>query len=219
MNINSLKIFIPLLVIITLFIFVGKFGWTKVVSIREKISLTQKQEKVLSQKLSLLTDVEGTAASASLLTSGAMPSQNPSLSVMSQVRIIAIESALNPINIKSGVSVEDKSGISQVDVSFDVEGGRSAILDFLKKIETIAPITVVEKVKLNDLGGVAKAKVTLKAFYAEFPKKLPGLTDAINDLTNGEKDILDGILELRQPQFISLTPSTPGERLDPFSPD
>lgn len=218
MNINSLKIIIPLLVIIPLFIFIGKFGLAKVVSIRGKISLAQKQEKVLSQKFSLLTDVEETAASASLLTSSALPSQNPSLSVMSQIRIISKESALNPINIKSGASVQDKAGISRVDVSFDVEGGRSVILDFLKKVGTFAPITVVEKVKLNDLGGVTRAEVTLKAFYAEFPKKLPGLTEAINDLTNDEKNILDEILELRQPQFVSLTPSAPNERLDPFSP-
>ena len=218
MKITILKPFIPLFVIILLFITIAKFGLGKISQVRAKISQAQKQERVLSQKLSVLSDVRVVVSDDSSVASITFPNKNPSLTVAYQVKAEAGLMGLTPLNIKSGTAIEDKSGLSRVDVNFDIEGQRSLVLEFLKRIEAFAPITMVEKVKLNEVGGVARAQVTVKAFFAELPKKLPALGEALNDLTVDEKDILTQISSLRQPLFVSLSPSTPAERPDPFSP-
>jgi len=217
MKINILRPFIPLVIIIILFSATAKFGLAKISEVRSKISQAQREERVLSQKLSVLSDVEVGVSNDSSLVSSTIPNRNPSLIVASQIKVEAGLLGLTPLNIKSGTGIEDKSGLSRVDVNFDIEGQRSTVLEFLKKIEGFAPITLVEKVKLNEVGGVARAQVTVKTFFAELPKKLPALGEALNDLTSDEKKILTEASGLRQPLFVNFSASTPGERPDPFS--
>lgn len=208
----------PLLVIAILFIFVAKYAIGKITDVRAKIATERKNETVLQQRLNLLSEIQGDVLSSSDVSLSALPEANPSLIIMTQLKGLAAENALTLSNIKSGGEVADKSGLKRVDISFDAVGPRPLIMQFLQKVETFAPIALVDKVKLNETAGVAKASVTVKSFWADLPTKLPPIDSPLADLTADERKTLTDVVTLTQPVFLEVTPSEAGGREDPFNP-
>lgn len=212
---NIIRLAGPLVAIVLLFILVGNFGAGKVSEIRASVAKEKKNVTILSQKLSLLNEVTESVSSASL-ASTALPEKNPALAAISQLKSLAVTQNTLISKIKSGSAGKDKSGISKVDITFDLEGQRSQVFQFLTAIENIAPISRVEKVKLNEIAGATRATITIKSYFAELPTKLPALTDAVNDLTADEKKTLSEVTGLTQPNFVSLPASQGGGKPDPF---
>lgn len=208
----------PLLVIAILFVFVAKYAMGKISEVRGKILTERKNETVLQQRLNLLTEVEGDVLSSSDISLSALPEANPSLMVITQLKSLAAESGITLTNIKSGGGTSDKSNIKRVDVAFDATGARPLIMQFLQRVGTVAPISLIDKVKLNETGGVTRATVTVKSFWADLPTKLPPLDAALPGLTAAEESTLTDVLTLTQPVFLEVTPSETGGREDPFNP-
>jgi hypothetical protein len=208
---------LPLLASVLVFVVILKFGFGKISEVRLKVNDAKKNQTVLTQKLDVLNEVSADILTSSSISSVALPEANPSLSVISQLRRLAVERAINLTNIKTSAEIPDKSGLKRVDVTFDVEGPRVLVLDFFSGIEKFAPISMVEKVKLNEVGGSTRGSVVVKSFWAELPKKLPSLTEKLNDLTNDERATLGDIAALTQPSFVSVPPSDVSGRSDPFS--
>jgi len=91
----------PLLVVIILFALVGKFGVTKVIEIRSKIVAAENSVATLTQKLNLLQTISSTVASGAPLANSALPSQNPSLAVSSQLKTLAGQDGVLVSSVKS----------------------------------------------------------------------------------------------------------------------
>ena len=91
------------------------------------------------------------------------------------------------------------------------------MLEFLKSIDTIAPITLVDKIKINEVGGTTRAEVSVKSFFAALPTKLPSLTEPLRDLTEAERETLSKISALTQPPFTDIPPSQGEGKIDPFA--
>lgn len=206
----------PLVVVIILFIFAGQFGFSKVSDIRAQIDKAQKDNSVLTQKLNLLQEVSSSLAAGSGVAVTALPDKNPSIVVLSQIKNIALSAGVTLGNIKAGDSIQDNSGLFRVDISFEATGARPQIISFLQNIEKIAPITRIDKIKINESGGAALTNITLKSFFSPLPTTIPPVTQAISDLTPAEKTILTNITNLTQPTFVDLPASGGSGRTDPF---
>lgn len=207
----------PLLIVLLLFAVVGKFGISKVTDLRTQLNSLQKDQTVLSQKLNILQSLSQTLSQGSGFAMSAFPEDNPALTVISQLKRIAPTGGVSLTNIKAGAEVKDKSGLSRVDVSFEATGPRSSVLAFIKDIQTLAPITLVDKVKITELGGIAKADVSVKSFWSALPTSIPSVAQPITDLTSQEKSVLGTVSSLLQPSLTNVSPVS-GGKSDPFSP-
>lgn len=212
-----LKASLPLLATVLVFVVILKFGLGKVTEVREKVDVAERDQAILGQKLNVLQDASGIILSSSSTSLLALPESNPSLSVISQLRRLSAERGISLSNIKTSGEITDKSGLKRVDVTFDLEGSRTLVIDFLQSIDKFAPISGVDKIKLNEAGGVIRGSIVVKSFWSELPKKLPSLTDKINDLTADEKQTLTQISGLIKPIFVEVPPSDSTARSDPFN--
>lgn len=206
----------PLLVVIVLFIFVGNFGISKVLGIRMQIASAQDSQAVLTQKLNLLQTLSPTAATAAPVTASAVPDSNPTLSAISQLRILALQGGIAISGIKSTSGISAINGMNEASVSFTADGTLSQIFSFLDSTRTIAPILVVDKITLTEAVGSVNAGITVKAYWAALPKTIPSIDAPVTDLTSSERDTLTKVVGLTQPSFTQVTPSQGGINPNPF---
>lgn len=209
---------LPLLVVVILFVVVGKFGVGKISDIRNQIGSAAADQKVLSQKLDILRRIESNGAQWSNTVVAALPDSNPSLSVMSQIKVLTGMNGLAISEVKAGSPAVDTAGLSSVTTSFSVTGPRSQIESFVGSIASFAPITIVDKIRIIELApGSSIASISVKSFWAPFPTKIPAITQAIPDLTQAEQQTLQDLSSLTQPTFTEITPVS-GGKSDPFAP-
>lgn len=212
-----LKAILPLFIVITLFLIIGKFGFGKITEIRNKIASAQSDKQVLTQKLDILKNIEVNGEKFSNIAVSALPETNSSLAVISQIKILSGKVGLIVSEIKSGSPGTNPSGLSFVNISFKVMGQREQIESFITDISSIAPITIVDKIKISESSpGISTGNISIKSFWAPFPTKIPGVDKAIPDLTSQEQKTLQGLNELTQPIF-TVIPAGEGGRADPFS--
>ncbi len=214
LTINSV---LPLIIVLILFLIVGKFGIAKVVEVRSQTIQVEKDQNVLKQKLTLLQSINDTLATGSSAAVAALPANNPSLVVVSQLKNLSISNGVSISGIKAGAETLDPSGLSKVSINFIVAGNRPSVISFLTSIETIAPITLIDKIKMNEGSGQTIANVSVKSFWSALPKTLPDLNQPITDLTAAEKKTLIEVSGLVQPVFEEVTPTEGGGKSDPFS--
>lgn len=208
----------PLAVVLILFLTVGNFGIAKVREIGTQVDRATIDKNVLTQKLDVLQTVNQTLGDAPNLATAALPSSNAVLLSVSQLKNLAFVNTLVLSNIKAGSESKDATGLSKADISFEVSGTRPQIIAFLKATQGVAPIILVDAVKLNESGGVARGTITAKTFWAPLPQTLPSVISAVSDLSSDEKKILISITSLTQPTFLVLPPASTGGKADPFSP-
>lgn len=213
-----MRVLIPLLVVIILFVLVGQFGFGKISDIRNQIANAKTDQEILMQKLDILRGIESNGQESSNLVVAALPDSNPSLLVVSQIKLLAGKEGLTVSRLKAGTPAVGTSGLSSVNISFNVVGSRSQVESFIKGINLIAPITIVDKVKITESSpGTSLGIVSLKSFWSPFPTKIPAVSQPLTDLTPAEKQTLQQLRTLSQPIF-SQIPAGQGGKSDPFSP-
>jgi hypothetical protein len=196
----------PLFLVIIFFIFVGKYSVSKVTDLRSRIESAQNSEMILTQKLNVLQTISATAESGARVASLAVPATNPSLIVVSQLRKLAIANGVVLSAIKSTTGEAVTTGLNQATISFTTDGARSQVFSFISSIDKIAPISLVSKIEITEGGGVLRADIGIKTFWADIPKTIPSVTTPISDLTSAEKETLTKILGLIQPTFTEVAP-------------
>jgi hypothetical protein len=206
----------PFLISILLFILVGNFGIARINDVRAQISEARINQNVLGQKVETIQAISGTVGNFSSAATVALPDANTALAVIGQMKSLALTNGIILTNIKTGPATNDASGLSRVDISFDAEGSRTQISTFLKASTGIAPITIIDRIKISETGGVAKAGVVAKSFWAPLPASVPTSTQTLNGLTSDEQATLTRVSALSQPLFFEITPSS-GGKTDPFA--
>jgi Tfp pilus assembly protein PilO len=198
--------------------FGGRFVWSQLGRLRQEVKLAQKNEQVLQAKVNLLQSLQGSIAIQSSGLVQALPEKNSSVTAISQIKLLASESGLLVSNLLVGGEIaSDKAGLSRAEVKFEVEGAKPTVVSFLKQISQFAPITSLEDVRINDVSGVARATVTLSAYWSGYPDKLPAIAEPLETLTAEEQDLISEVLGLREPIFVNLSPSVPLPRPNPFA--
>jgi len=209
--------FIPLISLVILGVIAFKFGIGKISEVRAKVSQEKNDLNVLQAKLNLLEEVRATVSTSSNLVTVALPPENPVLIALNQLRESAFLNGLIFENAKTGSESVDTSGLSVVDITFDVSGERAQIFEFLATIPKMAPISIIDKVKLSESGGGARATIIVSSLWAELPTTLPKVDQAISDLTPDEEEVLTEISQLIKPAFAEIAPGAGGGKTDPFS--
>ncbi len=212
-----LKSVAPLVIVIILFVIVGKFAIAQVTNLRNQISEAKKTQSVLSNKLNILRSISQVSISGTNAALIALPKSNPSLQVMSQLKFLASSNLVVIEGIKVSMAGDSSDSLSHVTTSFNIIGPKDAIIAFVKSVDTIAPITFVEKMELVEDSGLSAANITTKTYYASLPTTIPTVTQTITDLTSSEKDLLSQIGGLSQSALeIPASASVSGINPNPF---
>lgn len=205
---QTITVAAPLLVVIVLFLLVGNFGVSKILGVQAEIDSAQKSEKTLTQKLSLLQTLSTDAVLRVNVVGSALPDTNPALTLISQLKNVALANGVFMTTIKSSGGSANTTGLNEANISFSLEGTRDQIFTFLTAVSGISPITIVNNVSINESLGSLKADVSVKSFWAVFPKTIPDIISPIDDLTANEKRLLTKISGLTQPKFTEIAPTS-----------
>lgn len=205
-----------LLVSIILFVFGAKTGIAKISEQGRTLNDAKKTQGVLAQKESLLRQIETEVSSQVDVLANVVPEKNPALTMVSQIKNLAVLSGITITTFKIGAA-KDAGSVSFVDVSYDADGDLVLLISFLNTIKTLAPLSTIDTAKINQQGGVASANVRIRVYFAGYPTKLPSLTEAVNELTSEEEGLLDTLSGLTLPVFTTLTPQAPTVRESPFN--
>lgn len=216
---NVLSSTLPLIIVIILSLVVGNYGIGRVMNLQAQISQATQDQATLTQKLNTLQSISATVGSGSQVAATALPDKNPVLATLSQIRSLGVQNVVAVSGLKAGTEAKDPSGLSAVSINFSVTGSRSGVIAFLDSVSKIAPISLVDKIKLNESAGQTQVTVTVRTFFAAFPTTIPSVTQNLTDLTPAEKDTLTKISSLIQPQFVTVPAQTGGGgKANPFAP-
>ena len=207
-------IFFVLITALTLFGF--KAGLAKILELRTTLAETNIKENILKEKAGVLGSLQDSFDLQANPAVASIPEKNPALFALSQLKNLAQTKGIFLANIKVGLGANELTGISPVDISFDVEGNLSQVLDFTGSIKTITPLTRVTGVEFGFIEARVRATVSVKTYWAPYPIKIPSLVDPAAPLSADEKEILLKISQLSRPSFINLLPSSPTEVPNPF---
>ena len=213
---QSLIATLPFVVTLFLFILVGKFGISKVVSIRTESAKAEKIQTVLTQKLTLLQTLSPTIGQQANITTQALPSENPALAAVLQLKLLASTNSVVISSIKSGAGSLASSGFHEVSINFVIDGNRDQVFNFLRGIAGVSPIMTVGKIRISESLGASRAEVGVTTYWVDLPKTLPSVTSPVSDFTAGEKGILTKIAGLTQPTYQQLVPSQGDINPEPF---
>jgi Tfp pilus assembly protein PilO len=214
---QGLKSAVPLLVIAALFLVVGKFSLSQIANLRSEIGDAENKQSILSNKLHILDSISKDPTANADQVLFALPKSNPTLQVVSQLKLLAVQNSLVLDSIRSAEGSSGSNNISSVKITFNVMGAREQVALFIKAIETVAPITFVGRVDITENAGLEIAAVSVSSFYAPLPKTLPSVTEAVTDLNASEKSMLSQVNTLIRPSFSEITTATPsGLNANPF---
>lgn len=215
-NISAIGLpFLYLAASVILFVFALRIGVSKISEQRKTIGEETGTQRVLQQKESFLREVETQVSDFVDASSNAVPEKNPALAMVSQLKNLALIQGLTLTSFKIG-SESQTPGTSYVELTFGVDGTTPNVLGFMQSLTTVAPVSTVEKAKINTVGGIASANVSVRVYFAPFPTKLPALTEPLTQLNDEEKSLLDTLSSLSLPAFVKLAPQEPGARANPF---
>jgi hypothetical protein len=173
-------------------------------------------EKVLESKKNILTQIEGQIGSYADTVALALPDKNPVVTMVSQIKNLAAVKNISLNDIKGGSESPPQGDLSYIDINLTAEGPIFAVVDFLKSLEGIAPLSTLERAKINQSGASARAEISVRSYFSPYPQLLPQITEQVSDFTADEKDILTKLTQLTKPIFINLIPQQPEIRPSPF---
>ena len=214
------KIALPALISLAAFVALGAvafFGVTKVVRLRgETLDLRQKNV-LLEQKIGPLQRA-GQSLTPELAgeLSSALPSANPSVSLLSQIRsaLAGSDIVLKGIDVRPEEAGGD-SGINKVGISMEVEGSPSELFDFFVGMEKSSPIMNLSNLELKVANQEVLAKAQYVGFWASFPEKIASVEGFSERLTDEEILLLEEIAAFSAPKELKLP--SPEAKLDPLN--
>ncbi len=210
-----------MLIFIILFVIGIKIVLAKVILMTDEIANTETSANVLEANVAVLENVQRDVIPLTEKTVLALPSQNPVLSAISELKSLSSARGLLLENIKvGGGSESDTSTTSRVEITFNIQGSFSGVTEYLKVLGKITPIIRIEKVQMDRVGADIRANTTISSYFSEFPKLIVENDKPIADLTEEEKTILASLSSLNAPQTedfsLPLSP-IPSSRTDPFN--
>lgn len=199
-----------------LFAIVYNVGVSRISQQNQQLAITKKNESVLAERVSVLQEVSGTVTTQAKAADAAVPSINPGLITLSQVRTLASKTSLSVIDFGIGSEIIDVGGLKKVEVDITVEGKFGDVVSFISQLNSIAPISVPTKIRMTSAGGLSRASLSANSYFAALPTRLPALTEPVRKLTAAETDTISKISALSQPAFLELTPQAAVPRSNPF---
>lgn len=198
--------------------FAVKTGIAEISREKEELREIRKNIDSLKAKDSALREVQSSTVAQVDAAVQAVPSVNPVLLVISQIKNLGAEKGIviSKLQAGGGAGIK-KTELDTSDVSFDAQGDMFLMLDFIKSFARISPLTTIEKITFSQTGGVGIASIVVKSYWAGLPEKIPSAIQPLVGLTSEEEKTLAKIQGLIPLPYSKLTPLPPSGRSNPFS--
>lgn len=192
------------------FIFVGLIISGLVVGVyfvNQFTTLSESQAK-LTDEIAVLTERKTVLESVNNITSDntsraqlALPIENNSLTLLSQIRTIATELGLVIKNLDLVAQPASGPTLAQSTLNFDVDGTSVSIMKFIFELKKVAPVMSVDTLSMVASSGNAGASaiVSVRSPWAPVPTKLPALSEAIVSLSPQETELSSELASYRYP--------------------
>lgn len=183
-------------------------GLTRLRTQMDALSSARKNEEILEQKTEILRSLSATLLERSDRTLTAVPSKNPVLWYLSQLKQLSARHSvfLDDIKITFASSRVDESS-GEIKMVVVVKGTEQNIIDLISELSEIAPLTKLANLEIEKSQGLSEATVNISTSWHGRPETIPAISEPIKDLSALEIDLLERVFGLRQPAFTSLDPS------------
>jgi Tfp pilus assembly protein PilO len=206
-----------LVILIILSVVLFKLGVTKLTALQTELTETQKEVQTLEQKNAILAEISPTIAQNASLFSFALPADDPSAMVISQLRMLSASSGVMMNSISSRPNTKEGTLPGDV-VSINITGQGTGVFSFLSDLGTITPLVLVGNVAISqDKSGTDSADVTLNSYWSPYPETIPAATEPVVNLSDSENALIARMATYKVPTFTELTPQgTTSSRSSPF---
>lgn len=206
------------LILIVIFLLISN-SYSSITSTNREISESRQEESVLSQKLSILKEIEFSIEDKTSIATSALPEENSALILLALLKNISKEEnvLISSTEVDSPILVGEN--ISKTNIEIKILGeDLQSVSRYVVGISKVVPISTLEEVTLeiDQSSGQIGATVKLSPYWASFPVVISGLTEPIRNLTTEEIVLLTNLEELRKIETIEIKPTDPIEGRDPF---
>lgn len=218
-NITTLALPIIYLVVLVIVAFISiKAGYQQIDKQRKDVNAAKKTESILNEKYNTLQDAQSFISKYVDPASFALPDKNPSLYILSQMKQLT---SLRPVvvadfNFGRGSTLTSED-IGSVSMSFNISGSVNDVISYYQDMIKLAPIITFATFDITTDSQALQVDTRADSFYAEYPDKLPSITQPISKLTSSEMQTLEEISTLTPPSFTTLDPNGPFTRENPFA--
>jgi hypothetical protein len=212
----------PILILtflIVLIIIVIQTGYSRIPTQLEKSKSGKAKERVLSENLSVLRQVQAGVLEQSSACLFALPEKNPSPFTLSLMKRFAEDKSILIEKVKTTNIHETQEGISSIRILITAksDGGILPVRDFIQDFLEAVPISRVDVVELDDVSDEIGFELELSNYWSGLPEQLPAIDAPIRQLTEKESDLLERVATLERPEFTTLAPAQSTERETPFN--
>lgn len=211
---------ISMLVLTILLYVVISTGIKKISKQRREIASSEKTINVLNEKVKNLTSFSTKYDNLYDKVLLALPNQSPLLYAYAGVRKAALDNnvILDDLSLGGGGRKSGSKGLSENGISFNVTGPVENVISFLKSLNNLAPITLIDKVTIGSSGGELSGEVKISSFWAPSSiEKAPSIVSPIVPFTEADNALFDKVSTLRPPALGEVTPKKGSGRVDPFN--
>lgn len=218
---NVRLLLVPIAIIgidVTLFAYLASTGYSRITKQLSEYRSAQGSEKVLSDKLEILRQVEAEISTGAESTVIALPNKNPGIFSISQLRLLSSENGFVIENLELANELRDQD-VDKMDLKMDLVGqDLPSVVNFLTNIQALAPIMTISEVNIEvEKEGGWLTKMQVSIYWSSLPTTLPKIDERTQGLTQQEVQILTKVSNLKPPLFSVLEPSLPRSRSQPFN--
>ncbi len=219
-NVNVIALAMPILlvaILVGLFVSSAKIAYPKISSQISELDEAGGRLAALEEKLGILRQVKDKVLGAADTSLVALPGENAGVWKLSQIALLAEENEVTVNQRKVLAEAAAGNDLQSTKITFVVSGSLDKTIAFLKSLVESIPIVTLESVEVEGNRESIQTKVGLLVYRSELPTLLPAITAPIKNLSDKEEELLDALTKLSRPEFTSLEPSGPFERIDPFN--
>jgi hypothetical protein len=203
--------------ILVFFIFVVPTSYSQITSRIQSFKSNQEVEDVLTKKLAVLENTSPEVLEKSPQTVIVLPDKNPVLSLISQVKEIAITQNSLVSEVKTGSITEIEENLHRIEFTVGIDAPDFiTIAKIVDEIGKRAPVSSVDLLEMQDQLTIKHANLQVSAYWSPLPDSLPAVTDPLSALSPDELALLNQISSFSAPQFSTLSPEADTQRENPF---
>ncbi len=197
------KLLIPIALVLSLgvaFFFAGNYFFGKIMGLNSQIKQAKDEQSVLQRKIAILEENQTSVDNFKDKVVIALPSDNPVLAGVSQIKLAANEAGAT-LNNLSGGQIIKKDDLNQVSISFDLETDINTGFAVIKEITDSAPLSTISKLSLTSSSENPRFSLVMNYYWFPLPTELPNIVSESKELTADEQNILSIISNMKFVSF------------------
>jgi Tfp pilus assembly protein PilO len=182
-------------------IVMGAYFFNQFTTLSESKTKLADEITVLTERKTVLESVNNVTSDNTSRAQLSLPTENNSLTLLSQIRTVATELGLVIKNLDLVAQPASGPSLAQSTLNFDVDGSSDGIMKFIYELRKVAPIMSIDTLSLVSSSGStgSSAIVTVRSPWAAVPTKLPALSEAIVSLSPQETELSSELASYRYP--------------------